>query len=542
MCFNIGMEAQLITAPLYGRLLSGPPAGYRRPTTKKEKMVDPFWRLNSIHNCVNEDAELTTFKMRLPQNDFFWRMHYFNIILKSRQHGFTTFCAIMALDRSMFLSNYTCHFIQQTRNDSLDTFDKKFKSPYERLIREHPELPRILDIETDKDNTRVLKFTNGSSISTGTTARGGTVNFLHVSEFAQICEESPRKSTEIQSGSLNTVHPGNFKIIESTARGRSGIFYTLVTQARDIYDKGRPLTGMDYQFHFYPWWSDPKCVMFPEGVDINKEDKDYFEKLLRKDGIRLSPGQKVYYIKKKAEQGERIFREYPSTPDEAFQGQIERKTYGRIMVRLRRDNRIQPYIPFEPGIEVNTAWDLGKNDENAIWLHQYIRYTGMHRWLMYYENNGFGLQHYWSWLLRVREEHNIFFGKHFLPHDVMVSEMTMAKGETRRDHLERLGMRNIVVVQRVPNLADGIEATRQVLENSEFSEIGCEEGIKHLGEYEAFQYDDNLEATKQTRSHHKHSNAADAARQIAQEWVSEIAYQSGGGNNAWDEPVNWRVA
>lgn len=535
------MDAQPIT-PHYGNLLMGPPPGYVIPEAPKERFTHPYWRLNHLHSCINEDGKLVPFQMRRQQNDFFWRMKYFNLILKSRQHGFTTFCALIALDFCLFRPNYTAHFIQQTRNDSLDTFDKKFKMPYVKLLEFYPRLPQILDIDTDKDNNRVLKLSNGSSISTGTSGRGGTINFLHVSELAAIAADSPRKAWEILSGSLNAVHPGNYKIVESTARGRTGVYYTLATQARDIYEKGRPLTAMDYLFHFYPWWCDSKCVMDPTLVELTKEDIEYFDKLLKREAIRLTPGQKAYYVKKKAEQKEMMFREYPSTPDEAFQGRIERKTYGRIMLRLRRSGRIAPYLPFEPAIEVNTAWDLGKNDENGIWLHQYIRHLGTHRWLMYYENSGFGLQHYWAWLMRVREEHDIIFGKHFLPHDVMVSELTMAKGETRRDYLEKLGMRNIVVVQRIPNLADGIEATRRVLDNSEFSEMGCEEGITHMQEYEAFQFDENLEARKQTRSHHKHSNAPDALRQIAQEWETEIAYQSARDGAGYIEEVNWRIA
>ena len=71
-----------------------------------------------------------------------------------------------------------------------------------------------------------------------------------------------------------------------------------------------------------------------------------------------------------------------------------------------------------------------------------------------------------------------------------------------------------------------IEAMRRVLEISEFSEEGCAKGLIHLGEYEAFEYDTRLESTKQSRSHHKHSNAADAFRQLAQEYHYYTAYRA----------------
>lgn len=507
-------------------LLAAPPAGYTPPKTDEERLADPFWRLNNIYAGVDEDGKRYTFKMRPQQLDFYWRMWYLNIILKSRQHGFTTLCCLLGLDRAAFIPHYHCHFIQQTKDDSYDTFEKKIKFPYEDMVKNFPELRDEFNVDVDTDNNRILKLKNGSSISTGTSGRGSTIQLLHVSEHAKICATQPQKAKEIRSGSLNTVHPKNYVIIESTAEGRSGDFYTECMNAKAMQDAQIKLTLLDFKFFFYPWYTDAKNALDPRTLGKRfPEEEAYFEKLRNEEGVLLTPGQKTWYIKKKQQQRDLMFREHPTTPEEAFQGQVERKTYGKILMALRRNGAIQPFLPYEPRVVVNTTWDLGKNDENAIWLHQYIRHLGVHRWLQYYESHGHGLQHYVTYLKELQGKHGFIYGNHFLPHDVMVSEFTMAKGETRLDYLEELGLKGCIAVERVPHLADGIDATRRVLEISQFSEEGCREGLIHLEEYEAFEYDEVKESARDTPSRHKHSNAADAIRQLSQEWETTVAYR-----------------
>ena len=76
-----------------------------------------------------------------------------------------------------------------------------------------------------------MRFSNGSSYSVTTSARSGTVQRLHITEFGKICRKSPDKAEEIMSGSLNTVHQGQQIVIESTAQGASGHFFNLCSVA-----------------------------------------------------------------------------------------------------------------------------------------------------------------------------------------------------------------------------------------------------------------------------------------------------------------------
>jgi hypothetical protein len=52
-------------------------------------------------------------------------------------------------------------------------------------------------------------------------------------------------------------------------------------------------------------------------VRFNPEIVTYFSELPDK-GITLTDGQKRWYAAKSIEQGDAMFKEYPTTPDEAF--------------------------------------------------------------------------------------------------------------------------------------------------------------------------------------------------------------------------------
>ena len=312
--------------------------------------------------------------------------------------------------------------------------------------------------------------------------------------------------------------------IESTAEGRQGDFYESCRNAQAKRDAGRALSKMDFKFFFYPWWRDPKNVLDPRTVTVTDAARKYFRDLHRTQGITLTPGQKAWYVKKEEQNRDLMFREHPSTSEEAFQGATEGTFYGKLMIRARREGRIAERLPIEPGLPVDTTWDWGKNDETAIWFHQWHRRHGVHRWIHYYANHSWGIAHYANCLFEFRERTDCVFGTHYLPHDFGVSDATQRKGETREDFLNDLGIRNTLIVERVPNVMDGIEAVRQIIPVSEFSEEGCSEGILSLENYQR-EMDEKTESFKDTPRHDQASNGADAFRQLCQAWEPEVTYR-----------------
>ncbi len=67
-------------------------------------------------------------------------------------------------------------------------------------------------------------------------------------------------------------------------------------------------------------------------------------------------------------------REYPSTPDEAFEASLEGAYYADQLAAAELQGRIGNF-PAETGVPVDTAWDIGIGDYTSIWLFQRIDST-----------------------------------------------------------------------------------------------------------------------------------------------------------------------
>lgn len=510
------------------------PARYKPPVTPEDKLADQWWRLCHLYRVVDERSRDRRFVPNVVQTAYYWDQWLLDLILKSRQHGITTFLCLLALDYCIFRPNFHAHLIAHTREDSERLFEDKIRWPLDQLGREYPELATT--VETTEDNARVLRFPNGSTISCGTSMRGGTLQWLHISEYGKICAQYPHKAKEIRTGALNTVHAGHRIVIESTAEGRQGDFYDYAETARKMQEQNRGLTKLDFKFHFFPWWRDPKNTLDPREVVLTADDRRYFAELKDKHGIRLTPGQKAWYVKKAATQRDLMMREHPSTAAEAFEGAIEGTVYGATMRKLRNQGRIVPDIAFSTRFPVDTTWDLGKGAHNAIWLHQFIPMENMHRWLWFLQShrrdgrlsNDLGANSpadHVAALEKLRAEYGFVWGNHYLPHDVEISDWSQQGGVTRRDILDDLGLTNIVVVERVPNIDAGIAATALLLESSVFSERGCAAGIAHLESYH-YEWNEKVEAFDKSKPvGDQASHASDALRQLAQEWSPELTYR-----------------
>jgi hypothetical protein len=227
--------------------------------------------------------------------------------------------------------------------------------------------------------------------------------------------------------------------------------------------------------------------------------------------------------------GKKMKQEYPATPKEAFEQAVEGAVYGDQMTRLREQGRMLPALPLDPSFAVDTFWDFGLRDSNAIWFHQQIGLQ--HRWFYYTEGSGKDLRHWWLTVCEAhRQRHGYRWGKHYLPHDAD-AEILGEVITTKRRILEGLGMgRNgngsIVVVPRVATIDQGIEITRKALggnhwfydktpNEDEGEDMGAGKGIKCLDGYQ-YEWDDKLGVWSREPLHNWASHGADAWRQFAQ--------------------------
>lgn len=458
-------------------------------------LMDPTWRLNNLYHIVDKKGLKIPFKLNWAQQQLYQNLWYCNVILKARQLGISTFVCLLFLDRCLFNSNLAAGVIAHTREDAEHLF-KRIKFAYDCL----PGSIRALR-PAKIDSARELVFNNGSSLRVGTSMRGQTLQYLHISEFGKICAKFPDKAEEIITGSLNTIAPGQYIFIESTAEGREGPFFELCKQAQTSIAQGKELTQLDFKFHFFPWWRDP-AYRIGSQIVISQDDLDYFSSLEGR-GIRLDAEQKYWYALRRSTQGDNMLREYPSTPEEAWESAVDGAYYAKQISTARVESRIG-FVPYDEAIPVVTAWDLGYNDSTAIW---FVQFVGKEiRLIDYVEGSGESLAH---WLGVVKSKPYVY-EKHLAPHDVLAHEYT--SGMTRQASARKMGI-NLVPVPKVA-LIPGIDAARGILSRCWFDENHCSQGIKALENYKK-EWNDRAGCWSCSPLHNWASHGADAFRTLA---------------------------
>ncbi len=476
------------------------------------------WRLNNLYYIKDKYGEKVLFRMNWAQKLLYRTMWYLNVILKARQLGMTTFIQIFMLDRCLFNDNTSAGVIAQTRDDAESFFQDKIKFAYDNLPEDLKNT-----IKANTDSAKELAFSNGSRIRVGTSMRSGTLQYLHISEFGKICAKDAAKAKEIVSGSLNTVAPGCFIFIESTAEGRQGFFYDICQKAMRLAEhvnkSAIQLTKLDFKFWFFPWYEHPDYVLEGVNVDVPVEMREYFEELEKEFGIVLNAARRAWYVKKAEEQGDLMKQEYPATPQEAFEKLLKGAIFGQQIFKARKEHRICK-LPIERGVPVNTFWDLGRNDINAIWFHQ--RVGAWDHFIYYYQYRLVDLTFYAEKLQELKEDLGWLYGRHYLPHDVEVTDISARGNESRKEILRSAGVNPIVVVPRTPNKNDAIELGRKAFSRCRFDEDNCEEGIIHLENYQ-WVWDEPNETYRKTPLHNAASNAADAYLQFGQGYTGPMS-------------------
>lgn len=460
---------------------------------------DQQWRLNNLYKVKDKHGRIVDFVMNDAQEKLFDDMWYLNVILKARQLGFSTFIDLYILDSCLWNPNTSAGIIAHHVDDAKAIYEDKVKLPYSLLDE---SIRKFLGATTDRAGE--IKFKNGSSIRVSTSFRSGTLQILHVSELGKIAAKYPERAKEIRTGAFEAVAKGQSIFVESTAEGREGEFYDLCMSAKALKDQAVQLNELDFDFHFFPWWENPEYHVDASTTLITSEDELYFRDLEGR-GIKLTPDQRAWWVKKHLSLKEEMFREHPSYPEEAFKASIEGAYYGQTITELRRKGKIGK-VPWEPGFPVNVFWDLGMNDLMSLWFFQQI---GRERRLIDFETGqGEGLSYYANMLVGKP----YVYGTHYWPHDASVRELGTGK---RRDEVAiSLGISPITIVERPKNneqLMDQIDQTRSFLSTCWIDESNCSEGIKALENYRK-EWDERLGTFKKAPLHNWASHGADALR------------------------------
>lgn len=463
----------------------------------QSQFLDPRWRLANLYTVTDKSGVRVPFRPNGAQLSFLDTLHSANIILKARQMGFTTLCCLIYLDACLFAPNTRAGVIAHKLDDARVIFRDKVKFSYDQLDEGlKAAVPAV------QDSADTLTFANNSSIRVSTSMRSGTLQFLHISEFGKICAQSPDKAREIVTGALNAVEAGQFTVVESTAEGQEGAFYRMCQDAQAHAHAAKPLTALDWRFHFFPWWREPEYSLPAPHVVIDDDMARYFESL-EAEGISLTHEQKAWYAKKAQVLEADMRREYPSTAEEAFEQAMEGAYLAPQLAAATRQGRIGP-VPLDPRFVVNSFWDLGRNDLNTIWLHQFR--GGFHSFVGYYESSGEFIGHYVAWLKAWAADHGATLGEHFWPHDGNRESLWLESGTL--GVASSLGLRPQIVARPQAKL-EAIAAARAVFPLCRFDEAACATGLKRLRAYRK-EWDDLRGVWKDRPRHDEASHAADS--------------------------------
>jgi hypothetical protein len=510
------------------------------PADLVRNLADPMWRLCSgalykilIKGDKGEDGLVLSFVPNRAQRRFIKRLHHRNIILKARQLGFTTLIAIVWLDHALFNPNARCGIIAQDREAAEVIFRDKVKFAYENLP---PALKAAMPLARDSA-AELLFGHNNSSIRVATSMRSGTIHRLHISEFGKICAKFPEKAAEVVTGSIPAVPKNGVLIIESTAEGREGEFYDMVQRSRALQEAGKPLTERDYRFHFFPWYDEPGYRMDPAGVTMTAKDHEYFDSIEAAQKVSIDQEQRAWYVATRdadfAGAEEKMWQEYPSTPDEAFQKSTEGCYYTAQLTAARKEKRICR-LPTLMNVPCLTFWDIGNSDGCAIWVLQRVGHEN--RWIRFYEAWNEPYSHAVKWL----KDTGLIFEKHYLPHDADHVRQGQTTNKSPKQMLEELlpGAK-FEIVERIQDVNWGIQQTRDAFPTYFFDEEHCKAGIIHVESYRKKWNTRQGCWSDEPSKEGGHSESADALRQHGQALAAGLIQTSG--QNWKRKTTNWRT-
>lgn len=219
-------------------------------------------------------------------------------------------------------------------------------------------------------------------------------------------------------------------------------------------------------------------------------------------------------------------QEYPSILEECWEKPVPGAIYGTELAELRASGRLHEF-EWDRERPLFTSWDIGMADSIVIWLVQ-PNGPELH-WLDCWEGIGVPLHVAVDQCLRWEQDFKMILN-HYLPHDA--GRKANAKTlETWQDMAISCGLKNSVVVPRVPDIWQGINMLRPLLRRSRFHVrcdtshmIGGKPRLSGFGCLEA--YRKRVEHTgvrmQEMPIHDDTSHTADAARMFAEAFHANL--------------------
>jgi hypothetical protein len=428
-----------------------------------QRLKDPLTRICNLYWIRNAEAQEQKFVPNWAQCVVLHQIYIEKLqriaIPKARQLGISTLCALIGLDFTLFSKNTTASIVDKTQPDAMNKL-KMVRYAYDRL-------PPALQDAFVEDNNNAMAWVNDSGIYAGKNARGATNNFLHISEFGIIAFNDAARAEEIETGAIPSASGQSAVIVvESTHKGgKGGAWYDMVQLALQVAPEHR--TALDFNVTFFPWYLEPRYTLAGDHTQINAEVRKYLVQLEDTIKAKLTPGQKLWYFKKRMSLGRKIYSEYPSTIEECWLAPFPGAIYAPQMDKARGDGRVNDGVLYYEQLPVYTSWDIGAAVNTKVWCFQMVADR-----INYLEclTGGDDCSHAGEWVKRLKDR-TYSYGGHFLPHDAETDY---------RGQLQRAGLNHTICLPRSTNEWDNINEALGSFNRCHFNLTGCGKGIDSL--------------------------------------------------------------
>ena len=375
----------------------------------------------------------------------------YSLLCCHRRFGKTVMCINHLIKAAMTCKNYNPRFAYIA-----PTYGQAKKIAFDYLKYYTKDIPGTKYNETELrcdlvNGARIMLLSSENPDS----IRGIYLDGCIIDETAQI---NPALINEVITPALSDRK--GFMILVGTPKGMANLFY-------DYYQKAQA----------DPKWFLYKAKASETGI-VDKEELDA--------ALAVMGSQK-----------------YEQEFECSFIGNIQGSIYGDVIASLDDKKQITR-VPIDPAYPVNTAWDLGYNDQTAIIFFQQIGHN-IHI-VDYYENKNEAFPHY----AQVLKEKDYIIEHNYGPHDLDQTEF--GTGKTRRETAYQMGLRFRVVPRMA--IEDGIHAVKMVLPRCFIDVDNCGPLVNALRHYHR-KFSDKERVYKIKPVHDWSSHAADAMRTLA---------------------------
>jgi hypothetical protein len=473
-----------------------------------DDLANPLWRLRNLYHIKRaDDGRIMKFEPR-PEQQLVYDMLFKGgvkrlIILKARRLGMSTALDVLLTDQMLWNAGTQCSLVDQTAADA----ERKLATIAKIALDNLPPVA-LQCIEKVRDSGSILEVSMAgeaaSSFFAGLRARGGTNNWLHLSEWGVIQADDPRRSEEILTGAIPSAEHGRI-IIETTWKGgRGGHLWEIVKGALETPEAAK--TDKDWRVVFFPWWKDPTYVVEGDVSTISPAISQYLDNMEQTTGHTFTPQQRLWYDRQSRDLGLFIFREFPTTLDECFKSPVEGAIYAGELDKLRASGAISAF-KYDNSTLVHTAWDLGSPVNTVVWYFQVIKGNEIRVIDCDMDLDMTPVQRVGHMLAK-----GYSYGAHFLPHDAAA---TRTSGKADAQVYTEAGLANVRVLPRTHDIWIGINACLQMFPRFSFRLPACERGLDALANY-AYKRSSATGIVVNEPVHNWASHAADALRMIAE--------------------------